>query len=53
MSAIPKLDGDAGWEPLRQFNESHQVESYVSGSWGPTSSSLLLDRDGRAWHPES
>ncbi|MEQ8206850.1 MAG: glucose-6-phosphate dehydrogenase [Woeseia sp.] len=38
----------AGWE------ETHQkVESYVAGSWGPTSSSFLLDRDGRAWHPES
>ena len=36
-----------GWEETRQ-----KVESYVSGSWGPTASSLLLDRDGRAWHEE-
>ncbi len=38
----------AGWAGSQQ-----KVESYVAGSWGPTSSSLLLDRDGRAWHPES
>ena len=30
----------------------HKVESYVSGSWGPTGAASLLDRDGRAWHPE-
>ena len=35
----------AGWRDGRQ-----KVESYVSGSWGPTASSMLLDRDGRAWH---
>jgi glucose-6-phosphate 1-dehydrogenase len=37
-----------GWDESRQ-----KVESYVSGSWGPTAASVLLDRDGRAWHPES
>ena len=37
-----------GWEESRQ-----KVESYVAGSWGPTASSVLLDRDGRAWHPDS
>lgn len=37
----------AGWEESRQ-----KVESYVAGSWGPTASSLLLDRDRRAWHTE-
>ena len=36
-----------GWEESRQ-----KVESYVAGSSGPTASSLLLDRDGRAWHEE-
>ena len=36
----------AGWE------ESHQpVETYVAGTWGPTASSLLLDRDDRSWFP--
>ena len=38
----------AGWEESRQ-----KVETYVAGSWGPTASSMLLDRDGRAWHPDS
>ena len=38
----------AGWEESKQ-----KVESYVAGSWGPTASSLLIDRDGRAWFPES
>jgi glucose-6-phosphate 1-dehydrogenase len=38
----------AGWEASRQ-----KVEPYVAGSWGPTASSVLLDRDGRAWHPDS
>ncbi|HEX5787628.1 MAG TPA: glucose-6-phosphate dehydrogenase, partial [Woeseiaceae bacterium] len=38
----------AGWAEHPQ-----KVEAYVAGSWGPTSSSLLLDRDGRAWQPES
>jgi glucose-6-phosphate 1-dehydrogenase len=37
----------AGWEESGQ-----KVESYVAGSWGPTASSVLLDRDGRAWHPD-
>ncbi len=31
----------------------HKVDTYNAGTWGPTASSLLLDRDGRAWHPES
>jgi glucose-6-phosphate 1-dehydrogenase len=38
----------AGWEASQQ-----KVESYVAGSWGPATSSMLLDRDGREWHPES
>ncbi len=37
----------AGWEESRQ-----KIETYVAGSWGPTASSMLLDRDGRAWYPE-
>ena len=35
------------WETSKQ-----KVETYVAGSWGPAASSLLLDRDGRAWHPD-
>ena len=38
----------AGWEQT-----NYKVDSYVAGSWGPTASSLLLDRDGREWYPES
>jgi glucose-6-phosphate 1-dehydrogenase len=36
-----------GWEKSRQ-----KVENYVAGSWGPSGSSLLLDRDGRSWHSD-
>jgi len=36
-----------GWDKTK-----HKVESYVAGSWGPSASSLLLDRDGRSWQPE-
>ncbi len=36
-----------GWEET-----NHKVETYVPGSWGPTGSSMLLDRDGRAWYPD-
>ena len=38
----------AGWDETR-----HKVSSYLAGSWGPTASSMLLDRDGRHWYPES
>ena len=37
----------AGWADARQT-----ADHYVAGSWGPAASSMLLDRDGRAWHPE-
>jgi glucose-6-phosphate 1-dehydrogenase len=47
-SAWSWIDGIIdGWSETEQ-----KVESYVSGSWGPTASSLLLDRDGRAWHTD-
>jgi glucose-6-phosphate 1-dehydrogenase len=36
-----------GWEQT-----NHKVETYVAGSWGPTGSSMMLDRDGRAWYPD-
>jgi len=35
----------AGWS-----EKGSPVEGYVAGTWGPTASSLLLDRDGRSWH---
>lgn len=34
----------SGWEESQQ-----PVETYVAGSWGPAASSMMLDRDGRAW----
>jgi glucose-6-phosphate 1-dehydrogenase len=37
-----------GWASAKQ-----KVESYVAGTWGPSASSLLLDRDGRAWHSDN
>jgi len=35
------------WEATNQ-----KVDSYVSGTWGPATSSLLLDRDGRSWQAD-
>ena len=37
----------AGWEAARA-----PLDTYVAGSWGPPSASLLLDRDGRGWEVE-
>ena len=34
----------AGWQDSGQ-----QLETYAAGSWGPTMSSMLLERDGRQW----
>jgi glucose-6-phosphate 1-dehydrogenase len=33
-----------GWRESRQ-----KLETYVAGTWGPGGSSMMLDRDGRAW----
>ena len=38
----------AGWS-----EKGAPVEGYVAGTWGPTMSSLLLDRDGRCWYAPS
>jgi glucose-6-phosphate 1-dehydrogenase len=38
----------AGWEERKA-----PVEKYVAGTWGPSAASLLLDRDGRQWFPET
>ena len=32
MIDMPRLDGEEGWEPLRQFNEARAADSYVSGA---------------------
>ncbi|MCB1454324.1 MAG: glucose-6-phosphate dehydrogenase [Rhizobiaceae bacterium] len=35
----------AGWE------ENHQpVQGYTAGTWGPSGSVALIERDGRTWH---
>jgi glucose-6-phosphate 1-dehydrogenase len=45
-SAWRWIDGIiAGWA-----DKGPKVEGYVAGTWGPTASSLLLDRDGRSWY---
>jgi len=38
----------AGWDESKA-----PVEKYVAGTWGPSAASLLLDRDGRRWYPET
>jgi glucose-6-phosphate 1-dehydrogenase len=48
---------EAAWHWIDAIIESwtaakQKVETYVAGSWGPAASSLLLDRDGREWHPD-
>ncbi|UZE94558.1 glucose-6-phosphate dehydrogenase [Alkalimarinus alittae] len=44
----------AAWEwldpILKHWNESEQgPEPYISGSWGPAASTLMLAKDGRLW----
>jgi glucose-6-phosphate 1-dehydrogenase len=34
-----------GWEETGQ-----QVQGYTSGTWGPSQSIALIERDGRTWH---
>jgi glucose-6-phosphate 1-dehydrogenase len=46
---------EAAWQwvdgVIDSWDTSKQpLESYVAGSRGPSAASLLLDRDGRAWH---
>ena len=36
-----------GWSHYRQ-----KLETYSSGTWGPTAASLMLVRDGREWFPQ-
>ncbi|MCH9696277.1 MAG: glucose-6-phosphate dehydrogenase [Gammaproteobacteria bacterium] len=48
---------EAAWQWIDGIIDSWQtsnqsVESYVSGSWGPSAAALMLDRDGRSWHQE-
>lgn len=48
---------DAAWQFVDGIidgwaNSKQKVEGYVAGSWGPSASSLLLDRDGRSWQSD-
>ena len=36
-----------GWKSTGQ-----KLESYAAGTWGPSASDLLLERDGREWFPQ-
>lgn len=37
----------AGWQ-----SQDQQTNKYTSGTWGPTASIALIERDGRTWHDE-
>lgn len=37
----------SGWEEV-----DHKIHKYTAGTWGPTASIALIERDGRTWHEE-
>jgi glucose-6-phosphate 1-dehydrogenase len=48
---------EAAWlwvEPILDAwaNSAERPKPYASGSWGPTASIALIERDGRTWHEE-
>lgn len=48
---------EAAWawiDPIREAwdNDATPLHGYTSGTWGPTSSVALIERDGRTWHEE-
>ncbi|MFK8054087.1 MAG: glucose-6-phosphate dehydrogenase [Woeseiaceae bacterium] len=48
---------DAAWAWIDQIIDSWDAEKvpsqpYSAGTWGPTASAVLLDRDDRAWYQE-
>ena len=50
-----KDEVESAWRWIDQIIQSWQQvglkpQEYVSGSWGPGQSMILLDRDGRSWH---
>lgn len=49
---------EAAWawvDPILETwaEKNQKVETYGSGSWGPTASTALIVRDNRTWHEES
>src|SRR5690554_3411023 len=48
-----ELEAAWGWiDPIRQAwdNASEAPQPYTAGTWGPTGSVALIERDGRTWH---
>lgn len=48
---------EAAWDwidPIREAwdNDATPLHGYTAGTWGPTSSVALIERDGRTWHEE-
>ena len=48
---------DAAWawiDPIREAwqRTAQNVQTYTAGTWGPTASIALIERDGRTWHEE-
>jgi len=48
---------EAAWlwvEPILDAwaNSAERPKPYAAGSWGPTASIALIERDGRTWHEE-
>ncbi|KQZ79045.1 glucose-6-phosphate dehydrogenase [Mesorhizobium sp. Root157] len=46
---------EAAWswiDPIQQAWESarHEAQGYTAGTWGPSASIALIERDGRTWH---
>ncbi|MGJ8527522.1 glucose-6-phosphate dehydrogenase [Maritalea sp.] len=49
---------EAAWawiDPIREAwdNDVSPLHTYTAGTWGPTSSIALIERDGRTWHEEA
>ncbi len=48
---------EAAWkwiDPIRAAWETQQIKphGYAAGTWGPTASIALIERDGRTWHED-
>jgi glucose-6-phosphate 1-dehydrogenase len=48
---------EAAWkwvDPIREAwdRSSEPPQSYVAGTWGPSGSIALIERDGRTWHED-
>lgn len=55
MLFMRKDELEAAWQwidPIEQYgsDKEHNPELYPAGTWGPSSSTLMLAKDGRLWH---